>query len=169
MKIFLIGLMGSGKSFLGEKISQSIQLPFLDLDAEIEKQEGLPVSKIFSAKGQEYFRTIEAVALRKHSERKEFVMATGGGTPCFHDNMNFIIQTGTSIFLNTPVKEILKRLNGPQKKQRPLLEDVQDNDVEQTLEEMLQNRLPFYEKADFTVSGATVSASDIIQLLRTKK
>jgi len=169
MKIFLIGLMGSGKSFLGKKISKSIQLPFLDLDVEIEKQEGLSVSKIFSTKGKEYFRTIEAAALRKQGEAKEFVMATGGGTPCFHDNMNFIKQAGTSIFLDTPMKEILKRLNGPQKDRRPLLQVVLGDEVEQTLEKMLENRLPFYEKADFTVNGATVTAWDILQLLHTKK
>lgn len=167
MKIFLIGLMGSGKSFLGKKIAQSIQLPFLDLDAEIEKQEGLSISKIFSTQGKEYFRTIEAAALRKHSEVKEFVMATGGGTPCFHNNMSFINQIGTSIFLDTPMKEILERLNSPQKKLRPLLEGVSGDAIEQTLEKMLEIRLPFYEKANFTVNGATVW--DILQLLHIKK
>jgi len=169
MKLYLIGLLGSGKSVLGKKISQSVQLPFIDLDREIEKHEGLTISKIFSTKGQDYFRTIEAAALRKQSEPKEFVMATGGGTPCFHGNMSFINQTGTSIFLDTPVQEIVERLSGSQRELRPLLEDVPDDKIEQTLEKMLQNRLPFYEQAHFTVNGATATARDILQLISAKK
>lgn len=169
MKIFLIGLMGSGKSLLGKRISKQVNLPFIDLDKEIEKQEGLTISKIFSQKGKEYFRTIEAAALRKNSEIKEFVMATGGGTPCFHDNMNFINQTGTSVFLDTPVKEILKRLDDRQKNKRPLLKNVVPEGIEQTLESMLEERLQFYEKSDFIVNGSTITAFEILQLVYTKK
>lgn len=169
MKIFLIGLMGSGKSFLGKKISQSVNLPFIDLDKEIEKQEGLSVNKIFSTKGQEYFRTVEAATLRKCSEAKEFVMATGGGAPCFHDNMAFIKQNGTSVFLDTPIEEILKRLNKNQKDKRPLLEDVSDNKIGETLEAMLNKRLPIYDQADFIVNGYSITAFEVIQLIYTKK
>lgn len=169
MKLYLIGLLGSGKSVLGKKISQLTQLPFIDLDDMIEMQEGMKVSEIFSTKGQEYFRTIEAAALRKQSEAKEFVMATGGGTPCFHKSMTFINQTGTSVFLNTPVEEIVKRLEGAQRKLRPLLENVPDDEIQQTLEKMLQIRLSFYEQAHVTVNGATATAQDVLQLVGTKK
>jgi shikimate kinase len=169
MKLYLIGLLGSGKSVLGKKIALSVKLPLIDLDDVLEAQEGMKVSEIFSVKGEAYFRTIEAAALRKQSEAHEFVMATGGGTPCFHSNMNFIKETGVSIFLDTPVQEILKRLDGAQKKSRPLLERVPDDKIEQTLEKMLANRLPFYEQANFTVNGATANVWDILQLLHTKK
>lgn len=169
MKLYLIGLLGSGKSVLGKKISQSVQLPFIDLDAVVEQQENMKVSEIFSVKGEAYFRTIEAAALRKQSKANEFVMATGGGTPCFHSNMKFIKETGISIFLDTPVREIVRRLDGGQKKSRPLLESVPDDKIEQTLEKMLENRLPFYEQANFTVNGATAKVWDILQLLHTKK
>lgn len=169
MKIFLIGLMGSGKSLIGKRISKQINLPFIDLDEEIEKQEGLSVVKIFSQKGNDYFRTIEAAALRKHSEAKEFVMATGGGTPCFYDNMDFIQQTGTSVYLDTPVKEIVKRLNTRQKNKRPLLQDVSSEKLEQTMKTMLEDRLPFYERADFIVNSSTITAFEILQLVYAKK
>ncbi len=169
MKLFLIGLLGSGKSVLGKKISRSVQLPFIDLDEVIETQQGMKITEIFSAKGEEYFRTIEAVALREQSEAKEFVMATGGGTPCFHNNMSFINEMGISIFLDTPVQEIVKRLDEVQKKSRPLLESVPDEKIEQTLEKMLENRLPFYEQSHFIVNGTTVTAWDILQLIHTKK
>jgi shikimate kinase len=169
MKIFLIGLMGSGKSILGKKISQSIQLPFIDLDNEIEKQEGLKVSEIFSTRGEEYFRTLEAAALRKHSKTNEFVMATGGGVPCFHDNMNFITQTGTSIFLNTPIKDIIKRMDGLQKDVRPILATVPDEQLEDKLISLLQQRLSFYKQAHITINGATATVEEILQLLHARK
>ncbi len=169
MKLYLVGLLGSGKSVLGKKISQSVQLPFIDLDDRIETQEGMKVSEIFTVKGEAYFRSMEAAILREQSKAGEFVMATGGGTPCFFENMNFINKTGISIFLHTPVKEIVRRLAGPQKKSRPLLADVSDDQLEQKLQEMLNKRLLFYEQAHFTVNGATASAWDIVQLVHTKK
>lgn len=168
MKIFLVGLMGSGKSMLGKKVSQSIKLPFIDLDDAIEAQEGMTVFEIFSKKGQEYFRSVEAAALRKQSEAKEFVMATGGGTPCFHRGMEFMNETGVTIFLDTAIPEIVKRLDGPQRNLRPLLKDLPEDELEEKLEAMLQKRLPFYEQAQFTLNGATATAWDVLQLV-TKK
>jgi len=169
MKIYLIGLPGSGKSLLGKKLSKSINLPFIDLDAALEKQEGLKVSKIFAGKGQDFFRTIEAEMLRKLSDEKEFVMATGGGTPCFHDNMEFINQTGTSIFLDTPTALIASRINPKEKETRPLLEDVPDDQLDKKLEELLNRRLVYYKQAHFTIDGGTATAWDVLQLLYTKK
>lgn len=169
MKLFLIGLMGSGKSILGKKISQSVQLPFIDLDKEIEKHEGLKISEIFAKDGEEYFRSLEATALRKCSEVEEFVMATGGGAPCFHDNMNFINQTGTSIFLDTPIKDIVNRMGSRQKESRPLLANVPEEELEQKLNSLAQKRLPFYRQAHITINGATATAWDVIQILYARK
>lgn len=169
MKLFLIGLMGSGKSVLGKKLSRSVNLPFIDLDDIIEKEEGLTVSEIFSTKGEPYFRTLEAAALRKQSEAKEFVLSTGGGAPCFHENMAFINQTGISIFLDTPVKEIVSRITHEQKRSRPILENVPNEEMERKLEKLLEKRLPFYQQAHITVNGATATAWDILQRAYTKK
>jgi shikimate kinase len=168
MKLYLIGLLGSGKSVLGKELSQLLKLPFIDLDDVLEKQDGVEVSKIFSEKGEAHFRMLEAEALRKQSIQKEFVMATGGGTPCFHDNISFINQTGTSVFLDTPVSEIVKRLKGEQKKTRPLLASVPDDQLQPTLEAMLQSRLKFYKQAHFIVSPTASTAEDILNLLKAK-
>lgn len=165
MKIFLIGMPGCGKSVLGKGLSKSINLPFIDLDAELEKQENLKVSEIFKSKGQDYFRDIEAVALRSRSTEAEFVMATGGGTPCFHNNMEFINETGTSIFLNTPVHVIADRLNLHEKQVRPLLEEIPHGQLVQNLEEILRRRKQYYEQAHFTIAGATATVWDVLQLL----
>ena len=168
MKLFLIGLLGSGKSFLGKELSKELKLPFIDLDDVIEKKEDMKVSEIFSAKGEGYFRMLEAAALREQSTQKEFVMATGGGTPCFHENISHINQNGTSVFLNTPVSEIVRRLKGEQRKSRPLLANLPDNQLQPTLEAMLQSRLQFYKQANITVNGASTTASDILKQLQTK-
>jgi len=154
---------------MGKRISQSVQLPFIDLDDEIEKEVGMKIPEIFSTKGEDYFRTLEASALRRYSETKEFVMATGGGAPCFHDNMEFINKTGTSIFLNTPIKDILNRMGKHQKQTRPMLANVPEEKLEGKLISLLQKRLPFYQQAHIMVNGTTDTAWDILQLLHPKK
>jgi shikimate kinase len=168
MKLFLIGLMGSGKSFLGKKISEALHLPFIDLDSEIEKEEGRSVSEVFSTQGEEYFRKLEAAVLRKASEVDRFVMATGGGAPCFHQNMKFIKKTGTSVFLDVPVTIIARRLNESQKNKRPILQNSTHNKIEDTLANLLSERLKFYKQADFTLGGE-ITESDILELLNSKK
>jgi shikimate kinase len=165
MKIYLIGLLGSGKSVLGKKLAELAKLPFIDLDDALEEQEGMKVSEIFSGKGEEYFREIESVALRKQSETSEFVMATGGGTPCFHDNMFFMNQTGVTIFLDTPVQEIVKRMDSSQRKSRPLLAGVADNQLEEKLKDIFAQRLPYYQQAHYTMNGVNVTPSAVLQLV----
>lgn len=167
MKLYLVGLLGSGKSVLGKKIAEEAYLPFIDLDDVIEKEEGAKIQELFSSKGENYFRQVEAKHLREQSQAREFVMATGGGTPCFHDNMGFMNDHGTSIFLNTPIKEIVKRMDLHQKNARPLLSSVPDDLLEQKLKEMLQNRLPYYRQAHVTV-GSFVTASEILQSISKK-
>ena len=169
MKLYLIGLLGSGKSFLGKKIAELAKLPFIDLDEATEEHEGMKVSEIFAAKGEAYFRMTEAAVLRKRSELGEFVMATGGGAPCFHDNMKFINLQGISVFLNTPVNEIAKRLAGNQRKSRPLLDGIPDHEIEAKLDQMLHKRLIFYEQAQASVTGTSVTANEILQLVSAKK
>ena len=167
MKLYLIGLPGSGKSFLGKRLASLCQLPFFDLDAVLESQEGMKVPEIFSLKGEEYFRTVEAAALRKVSEVNAFVMATGGGTPCFYDGMKFINQQGTSIFLNPPLDEIVQRLGDSQKKSRPLLASASNEQLKEKLEELFQRRHPFYEQANLTLSEM-ITPEQVMQLISKK-
>jgi shikimate kinase len=147
MKLYLIGLPGSGKSFLGKKLAEEAKIPFIDLDQVIEQEAGVSVSKIFSEKGEDYFRNLEAVALRQQSKAPEFVMACGGGTPCFHDNMKFVNETGKSVFLNIPITEIVKRLNAMEKQARPLLADTSTETLENKVNDLLKKRLSFYNQA----------------------
>lgn len=165
MKIFLVGLPGSGKSLLGKRISKSINLPFIDLDEQIRLQEGMLVSEIFKTKGQDYFRRVEAEVLREQIKQPEFVMATGGGTPVFFGNMELINNTGISVYLNTPISVIAERMGSDEKEARPLLAETDDSSMETKLLNLLDVRKSFYEQAHFTVKGDTITAFEIIQLV----
>lgn len=165
MKLYLIGLPGSGKSFLGKKLAEEAKIPFIDLDQVIEQEAGVSVSKIFSEKGEDYFRNLEAVALRQQSKAPEFVMACGGGTPCFHDNMKFINESGKSIFLNPSIAEIAQRLSAVEKQARPLLADTSTETLETKLDRMFKKRLSFYNQATITLSN-NVEPSEIFAIIK---
>src|SRR5258708_15000387 len=122
MKIFLLGLPGSGKTTIGKELAGLLRIPFVDLELEIEKSFKKKITEIFEKQGEGYFRELEAKQLRKWcSAPSGFVMATGGGTPCFYDNLKFINQTGKSIFLDVPAREIVKRIKKAELMERPLL------------------------------------------------
>lgn len=168
MRVYLVGLPGAGKSLLAKEVAESTNIPFIDLDAEIKKREGLHIATIFNDKGESYFRTVEAEVLRDKGSSKEFVMATGGGAPCFHNNMDFINNTGISVFLNTPIETIAKRLTAGEKKIRPLLNAVSDNQLVQKLNDLLHSRLEYYRQAHFSISGSDINAAEVIQLIKKK-
>jgi shikimate kinase len=165
VKIFLVGLPGSGKSLLGKRISKSINLPFIDLDEKIRVHEGMLVREIFKTKGQDYFRRVEAEVLREQIKQPEFVMATGGGTPVFFGNMELINSTGISVYLNTSIPVIAERMGSDEKKSRPLLAEADDSSMETRLLNLLETRKEFYEQAHFKVKGDTITAFEIIQLV----
>ena len=165
MKLYLIGLPGSGKSFLGKKLAEETKIPFIDLDAILEQETGVSIAKIFSEKGEEYFRNLEAVAISQQSKAPHFVMACGGGTPCFHDNMKFINETGKSIFLNVPVEEIATRLSASEKETRPLLAGTEHLKLTEKLTHLLQKRIAFYQQATITITRYD-DAAGIFPLLK---
>jgi shikimate kinase len=164
MKLYLIGLPGSGKSFLGKALAAEAKVPFIDLDQAIEQEAGASVKNIFSERGEEYFRNLEAVALRQQSKAPDFVMACGGGTPCFHENMKFINESGKSIFLNIPVAEIAERLK-MEKQTRPLLADTGNENLENKLKDLLGKRLPFYNRAT-VILNSSISAAEIFRMIK---
>lgn len=164
MKIFLIGMPGAGKSTIGKEIAERKKLPFFDLDKEIEKEDGRSVTDIFSQSGESFFRDIETRTLLKITDSiKSFVMATGGGTPCFHSNMKLMVEKGFTVFLDPPLDLIEKRLSG--NRTRPLLNNETDVPLKSRLEELLRKRQSFYKQAALRIADETVLTDRIIQLL----
>ena len=142
-KIFLIGLPGAGKTTMGLNLAHQLGIQFVDLDQDIEKSEKLPISQIFQEKGEAHFRQLEKVHLEKVINTiKTFVMSTGGGTPCFFNNMELMNQAGITVFVNTPIDLIKQRLENDTS--RPLMKS-------NSLEDLLAKRIEWYEQADHTI------------------
>lgn len=147
MRIFLIGFMGSGKSYTGKKLAHLLDYPFVDLDDWIEKEAGKTITKIFAEEGEEVFRKTEKKALHDMNQFKNVVVATGGGVPCFFDNINWMNQQGLTIFLDTPVEILISRLIA-EKDHRPLLKQLPDREaLKSYIEQKLEARSPYYQQA----------------------
>lgn len=163
MKIFLIGMPGSGKSTLGERVAKTLHISFIDLDKVIEEQAGKSIPEIFTEKGESEFRKLESALLQTQADQHDnFVMSTGGGAPCFHNGMEIINAKGISIFLNVSLKELL--LRNEKQAHRPLLQ----GDANEKLRTLYAIRLPVYEQANHIISGNNISEDDILRVLNVK-
>lgn len=147
MRYFLVGYMGCGKSRMGRMMSHDLKMHFVDLDDYIAQQEGRTVSEIFAAMGEEGFRQLERHYLEEVCGLySTFVMATGGGTPCFFDNMDYMNRQGKTIFLDVDVDTLTSRiLRGKEK--RPLVAELEDGEVRDFVERHLQDRRSYYLQA----------------------
>jgi shikimate kinase len=147
-KFIIIGMPGSGKSTMAKFLSNQTPLSFYDLDLEIEKNEGKNVNKIFREKGENYFREIETLTLKKIlKEKNNFILSTGGGTPCFNDNMNLINKYGISIFLDTSLDILEERIARNNK--RPLF-NSSDN-LKKDLSDLFNLRKSFFSLSNHTI------------------
>lgn len=147
MRIYLIGFMGSGKSYTGKRLAVLLGYAFYDLDMLIEEREGCAVSDIFRDKGEAYFRELESRILRETTGMENAVISCGGGTPCFHHNMDWMNAHGITVWLDPPVEVIHKRLlRKPHK--RPLLAGLEtEEEWRNFIEAKLSQRRSFYNLA----------------------
>ena len=147
MRIFLLGFMGAGKSFLAQRLSDAVSWPWIDLDQKIEDQTGQSIPQIFAEKGEAHFRELEANTLRETSQIKTpLIVATGGGVPCFNQNMAWMNQNGMTIYLKAPIWLLQKRLIS-QTANRPLLAQKTPDELSKFIEEKLKEREVFYSKS----------------------
>ena len=145
MKVFLIGFMGSGKSFLGKIWGEVHSIPFFDLDELIEEEERSIVENIFATFGEDYFREREAAVLRNTDRFENCIIACGGGTPCYFDNMQWMNKNGATVFLNESEINIYNHLKND-KKIRPLIISQDDKSLQAFIKNKLQQRIPFYNE-----------------------
>ena len=156
--------MGSGKTHWAKQLAQRMKIPFFDLDDVIVQLEQRSVADIFSESGEEYFRSRERELLEKLiQENASMVLSSGGGTPCFLNNIELMKKNGIVVWLNTHVEVLLKRLL-KEKNQRPLLRPIRDEDLRSYIVRKLNERRMYYEQADITIDNEnTVSINDFIQ------
>lgn len=159
MVAYLIGYMCSGKTTLGSMLKEIAGVKFTDLDQYIEEKEGLSINQIFALKGEEEFRNIERNALHEVTDNIGGVIATGGGTPCFFDNMEYMKSNGDVIYLNCSRGELLERLK-IYKSTRPLLKDKNDDELKEFIENSLPKREPFYSKASIIIDADPLSTEE---------
>jgi shikimate kinase len=145
-KIFLIGFMGSGKTHWGRLWAQENALEFFDLDTMIEQQEQKTVEVIFDKNGEDYFRKKESALLKTFLKNDNGIIACGGGTPCFYDNMQWMNENGTTVYLKATPGQLLERVED-EKDKRPLLKKLNAAEIFFFIEQKLKEREPFYYHA----------------------
>lgn len=157
-RIYLLGYMGSGKSFSGKRLAKQLGYQFMDLDTLIEEEAGMSIPRIFEEHGEAFFRQLEAAILRKTKDVQRAVISCGGGTPCFHANMAWIKATGFSIYLKATPFLLAERLL-PEMSHRPLIRDLDPTQLEDFIREKLADREPYYLQADMIFDQCTAAAN----------
>lgn len=157
-KIFLIGMMGAGKSYWAEKLKKKLNVSAYDLDSLIEMMEEKSVAEIFEEDGEEYFRKAEGKMLRLFAEKKHFILSCGGGTACYNDNMKWMNKQGITIWLDEPIETLSERLL-KEKAHRPLIKELDDHALQGFLQKKLEERAPFYNQASYRLSGELTESS----------
>lgn len=155
--------MGSGKSTFGRELASKFRLPFIDLDDYVSQIAKMRVPEIFETLGEAHFRQMESHALRcVSSEVSAGFIATGGGTPCYYDNLLFMRQNGVTIYLQLPFEELVNRLNSDSTN-RPLLAGQEREERKKTIRTLFDERVPFYQQADLIIDPRELSARDLLQ------
>lgn len=152
-RIFLIGFMGSGKSSMGRLLARTNGLNFIDLDAYIENKYHLGIADIFAQEGEEGFRLKERTCLHEVAYFENVVIATGGGAPCFFDNMALMNKQGETIYLRLTPEHLAVRLSAARSAVRPLVRNKSGAELLQYITKTLQQREPYYLQATHIVEG----------------
>lgn len=167
--------MGSGKNFWAKKLSDYLSVPWYDVDKEIEKNAGITISDIFRKYGEDWFRDKEASVLRNlvfsisnlpiHEQTKiSAIVATGGGAPCFRNNMDWMNSNGITVWLNPPIEVLATRLE-KERHTRPLIKNLKDEELRSSISDRLNVRKEFYGKSRLEIKNTDIAVSDFVNQL----
>ena len=165
MKIFVMGMPASGKSYWGKQWAKELKLDFIDLDEKIESTLGKSIPEIFSTSGESFFRETESQVLSELMLLDHFVLSCGGGTPCFGDNLKKMNECGVTVFLNVGLDNLMQNLE-KNNQSRPLIDGYTSNELTVKLTQMLQERLPFYKQSKITLSETELNPNALNDLVR---
>lgn len=157
MKVFLIGFMGSGKTTLGKKLANYLKYDFIDLDKLIESRAGMSIVEYFGKHGEAAFREMERDVLQSTHYPENVIIATGGGAPCYSDNMEWMNNNGQVAYLSLPPKALAARLE-LSKADRPLIRQLKGPELVDFIKEKLKEREVFYKQSRFVVSANDLTA-----------
>lgn len=167
MKVFLIGFMGCGKSTMGRKLAKQLSYDFIDLDQEIEKRTDTTIGNYFSVNGEMAFRELERKTLQEFDYPANCIMATGGGAPCYFDNMDWMNANGMTVYIEMSPLALARRLEKGKEK-RPLLKDLDETQMIAFIEGKLAEREGYYKRAKLIVEGINLSADALSALIIAK-
>ncbi|MBN8834675.1 MAG: hypothetical protein ABS68_13570 [Niastella sp. SCN 39-18] len=167
-RFFLVGFMGAGKSYWGKEWAAQQHLSFIDLDKVIEEKEKKSVAQIFEQKGEGYFREIEAQMLRSMLMYDQCIISCGGGAPCYHNNMDWILENGTSIYLKAKPAELLENIKTDDTA-RPLIQDKNEAELIYYIEKLMKEREPFYEQATLILDISDLNAMSFEKIMNKKQ
>ncbi|MBB2146879.1 AAA family ATPase [Pedobacter sp. LMG 31464] len=163
MKIFLIGFMGCGKSTKAKQLANKLECQVVDLDAVIVEQEKQTIAEYFAAHGEASFRQLESDTLKNYPYPETCVVATGGGLPCFFDNMEWMNANGKTVYLHMEPAQLVSRLHNRQK--RPLIANMDDEQLLAFIIKKLEERDPFYTKAQLIINAFDLDAETLEEKL----
>lgn len=163
--LYIIGFMGSGKTTAGRKVASSLGWAFLDLDKKIEEHSGMRIPDIFTEFGEDHFRIVEAEVLRSVCPDMDTVISTGGGTPCYGNNMEFMLETGLTIYLKMTPRQLAARLNSS-KDDRPLIRNLSGENLLRFIEEKLALREIWYDRSAIIAEGPNLDVAALISRVK---
>jgi len=156
--------MCSGKTTEGRRISEKFKMQFIDLDEFIEREQKISIAKIFEQQGEESFRLIEKNSLQKVSALSDAIIATGGGAPCFHSNMQFINANGISIYLKASVDSLVNRLK-IYNSDRPLVKGKTDSELLEFVSNTINKREEFYSQASYIIDAEKIPNGELEEIV----
>jgi shikimate kinase len=166
-KIYIIGFMGSGKSTAGKKLASLMGWTFVDLDKNIEEFAGKSIPEIFEQDGESSFRQIEAKILRNLNSLNHTVISTGGGTPCYNDNMEYMLGTGLTLYLKLTPGQLKSRLS-KSKGERPLIKDLGQGQLLSFIEKKLADRERWYDRSDIIIEGIGLDVNMLLENVKSR-
>lgn len=168
MRIFLIGFMGCGKTTIGRTLASALKLTFIDLDTFLEERYFRTIPQIFAEEGEDGFRLKERKVLEEVSAFDDVIVATGGGAPCFFDNMELMNNSGFCVFLDVDIDSLVSRLIHA-RTERPLIKGKSPKELRVYIEGLMEKRRPFYEKARYILKGAEIFPDQLIRLVKSEE
>lgn len=168
MKVFLIGYMASGKTTFGKKLSKTLDLQFIDLDDRIEDTTDRTIKHIFETDGEDTFRKLESDTLKNIIQNEDnFILATGGGAPCFYNNIKLMLKNGVTVYLELELKTLVNRLISS-KIYRPLIWGKTESELNEYADKMLSQRNPYYKQAHIIIDELNPSVEKAAKKINKK-
>jgi shikimate kinase len=166
-RLYIIGFMGSGKTTVGKKLASLLDWSFIDLDKRIEEQSGKTIPEIFTQYGEPWFRNQESIVLKSLDSLSNIVISTGGGTPCHSDNMDYMIETGLTLYLKLTPGQLKSRLSDAMS-ERPLIKDLDKENLLDFINEKLNHREQWYNRAEILFEGFDPNLNLLHSIIKSK-